>query len=97
MTEMAPDDPGGVRELHFRFGRYHILVTASPDGDGAVRVMDDFYNEPPDDVRKDALATVMAMLSNARHWVFEAYLNAGGSVEELRELMELLTPPKKTG
>lgn len=87
---MAPDDPGSVRELRFRYGKYHIIVTASPDGAGNVRVIDDFYREPDAQTRKDALASTSAMLSIARHWVFAEYQKAGGTVDELRELMELL-------
>lgn len=85
---VAPDDPGAVRELRFRFGEYHIVVTASPDGAGRVDVIDDFYRAPDVSVSKLALASTLAMLSIARKWVFDAYLKAGGTVEELRQAAE---------
>lgn len=85
---MAPDDPSGVRELRFRFGSYHIIVTADPHGGGCVRVIDDFYNAPPAETNRNALASALRLLSVARKWVFDAYLKAGGSLDELRRLMD---------
>ena len=82
---MAPDDPSGIRELRFRHGSNHVIVTVSPDGSGTVRVIGGVYNEIAGDERKDALKAALKMLSVARHLVFEEFVETGGTVEELRE------------
>ncbi len=83
---MAPDDPGSVRELRFRHGAHHIIVTASPDGSGQVRVLGDVQHmEVPALAKKAALKATVKMLSIARRWVFEEFLKVGGTVEELRD------------
>lgn len=86
---MVPDDPGAIREreLRFRFGSYHVIVAARPDGTWSVQVMDSFYVEPDQTITKQALASTLKLLSVTRKWVFEAYQRAGGTVKELRALM----------
>ncbi len=81
---MAPDDPASVRELRFRHGSSHIIVIASPDGTGHVRVHGSLVEMQVDHAeRKAALMATLKMLSIARRAVFEAYIKVGGSLEEL--------------
>lgn len=87
---MAPDDPGSVRELRFRHGANHIIVTASPDGTGTVSVHGNLIESPVDqEDRKAALMATLKMLSIARHAVFEEYTQAGGTLEELRASIDI--------
>lgn len=78
---MDPDDP--ERELRFRYGPYHVVITVDPDGGGSARVVDHFYVEPPPDEKRKALAAALKMLSIARHLTFDAYVADGGTIEEL--------------
>jgi len=82
---MSPDDPAGTRELRFNYGRYHVIVTAAPDGTGSIAVLDDFYKTAEPDISKEAIRDAVKMLSIARHIAFEAFRRLGGTVEELRD------------
>ena len=82
-----PDDPTGVRELRFRYDKYHVIVNASPEGDGQVRVINDFFHQPDPETNKKALVFTLNMLSIARRWVLNAYLASGGTLVELRRLL----------
>jgi hypothetical protein len=84
---MAPDDPSGIRELKFRHGPYHIIVTASPEGTGSVKVIGGglYDMKVSDEEAKEAVKATIKMISIARHWVFEEFKRLGGTVEELRQ------------
>jgi hypothetical protein len=80
------DDTKTIRELRFNYGRYHVLITVQPEGEeGEVRVLDDFFHSPIPQIRKVALKATLKMLSIARHLVFEAYKQEGGTIQELQD------------
>jgi hypothetical protein len=83
---VAPDDPTSVRELRFRHGPNHIIVTAAPDGTGEVRVLDDFFVAVQKDAKRAALKATLKILSVARRWVFEDFLKEGGRLEDLADI-----------
>lgn len=81
---MAPDDPSdSVREFRFKHGSYHVIIIVDADGAGSVRVIGDFFIEPPIDEKKASLVETLNMLSIARHLAWEEYTKLGGSIEEL--------------
>jgi len=83
---MSPDDLAGLRELRFKHGRYHVILTAALDGKGTITVTDDFHQAPDDlSVAKEAVRDAVRLLSIARHIAWEEFVKLGGTVEELRE------------
>jgi hypothetical protein len=81
---MSPDDLLGTRELRFKHGRYHVIVTAALDGTGSIKVLDDFYKNADPASAKEALRDAVKMLSIARQIAFEAFKDVGGTVDDLR-------------
>ena len=85
-NNIMADDLTGTRELRFKHGKYHVIVTAATDGTGSIRVTDDFHQKPEDPaVAKEAVRDAVKMLSIARHIAWKEFLKLGGSAEELRD------------
>ena len=87
---MAPDDPGGIRELRFRHEDgdvvTHVIVQVNPDGTGSVSVASNLLDiEAGREETKIATKASLRVLSIARHLVFEAFCQAGGTLDELRD------------
>jgi hypothetical protein len=83
---MSPDDLNGKRELRFKHGSYHVILTAALDGTGNIIVTDDFHEKPEDQaVAKEAVRDAVKMLSIARHIAWKEFVKLGGSAEELRD------------